>query len=680
MATRVRSKRGGDDEPSRNDEPRRNNSNRGAEPSRNNREAPKRGVARNKSLPMGVMKRRPSLERFEDATKQRRPQRRAAPESRGIAPTKSLPQGAQRPAASRNQSGPAEPVRKGRKAPAARGINASSSMGADQVRSRGKQVLADRGRGSGSGTASGTGRARSTSRPRPDQQRARSRSADASAKALRAQKPRRNASEPVEAVPATPPLKGRRAPARRGVANAKSDVATNPALASPVSGRKAKRAPERRGVAPSKSLPSEQIRRVEKTRREAGNARKVEPAQSGVPPEPSSSEESSSEESSAEESSSESSMEPTETSYGPDLDSDLDSETSVDDVLNNQDDDVINNGYEDSCYFGDDDDQPVPPAPKIGGRVVYPGGIVVEDASDSEAEFEHQVSSRNRHPDQEGGEMPIEPITFGKAAEGSKRATGQSKSSKNDDGKQSSSAARRARKASKSGVERQDSRSASSADSTASSTRSTERTPVKRSPSDRNRNRERERRRQPSPQKVSSEQNRPPDARRSNSTERFHDDDRRSDRDRGSGRGSSSRRPVVARQRSTSAEGLIRKPVRRSVSAERIKVSKPSSSSKRPGVKRSNSAEKMFAYMGDKAKSAADKARNLHRGDDHKSSDKQKPSKSERGSRTTDDGVRVTPTKPASERIRVKQAHSVQAKPPRRTTGEHRPRNGSGGY
>lgn len=709
MSTRVRAKRSSDEEPKRSNsgrgvEPRQNGSVRTTEPRRNNsnRETPKRGIGRNKSLPTG-QKRRPSLEGLEDASKQRRPVRRPVPDS--------------------SKAATGDAARKGRKAPAARGINVSRSMGADQISRprkpasesslqaggspkvmRGRKVAGSSATGGGGGAAS---RARSTSRPRPDAPRARSRSADASANALRGQKPRKT--ESGDAVPAAPLRKARRAPDKRGIGSNKSDVAMNPAHASPSSGRKPRRAPEKRGIAPAKSLPSEQIRRVEQTRREAGsaNAKKTGRARSEVLDD-SSSEESSSEESS----SSESSVEPTETSYGDEMDSDEESDdTSFDEVLSESD--LLDNNYEEDPYAytntvkaGFDDGISFGPAPKLGGRVVYPGGIVVEDASDSETEFEHLLPSRNRRPDLEGGELPIEPVTFGRAAahkrtaaasrakspkaDARKSPKGESRNSPKGDARQSNSS---------SGSRRQDNhRSGSSGDGAPRSSRNSN---PKRSSSDGKRERDRERRKHAVSPKGFSDHNRRPvsnaSARRSNSAERLHSEDRRAARDRS---GTAPRKPPI-RHRSTSSDQMFglednRRPARRSVSAERIRIrgndkgpSHSKSSSSRPGVNRTSSAEKLRAYVGEKAKTVADKARKrsgsierlFHRGDDPKS----KSSGSDHGTRTTrnrgrsedftfdddDDGVRVTPAKPSS--MKVKQAYPVQAKPVRR------PGNGSRG-
>eukprot|EP00980_Cylindrotheca_fusiformis_P019733 scaffold6898_cov123-Cylindrotheca_fusiformis.AAC.10 len=610
------------------DEPRRNGSGRTDPPVRNNSstrvdsvrsgEPPVRGIGRNKSLPTGA--RRPTLEGIDDATKQRRPVRRPTPSESG------------------------DPVRKGRKAPSARGINASRSMGADQLRPRGPTsesnlapapAAAKRGRkgGSGSSSSNAANRARSTSRPRPDENRARStsrprpdaprprsRSADPSAHVLKPEKPRSAAANlggggsGVGSASSGPIRKGRRAPEKRVISSNKSDMANNPALASP-SSRKTRRAPERRGIAPSKSLPSEQIRRVEQSRRGTGD--RAARSHSDLP------DDSSSEESSEPSSSSESSVEPS-TSYDEEKDSDIESDDgSFTGVLHESqpyvgNHDTLDSSYAQSSYahsgFGSsnfDDDVTFGPPPQIGGRVVYPGGIVVEDASGSEAEFEHWHPSRNLVPDLEAGEQSIEPVTHGKRVKRVKKV----KPTKADDAKRSSSSAARAKKE----------RSGSSVG----------RSPTRAS-ADRNRDKERRRAAKPSAEQ----------SRRSAGSAQKDRNPRPAPRKQGPRNGSSSN------ERMFGGDGSSDKPTMRSGSAERLGRGGSSHSRQagRPGVKRTNSAEKLFNALRDKVKGGSSRGRSRSSDDDD------------------DLGIRVTPSKGS-----IKMATPVQATPVRRTgTGESR--------
>jgi len=207
------------------------------------------------------------------------------------------------------------------------------------------------------------------------------------------------------------------------------------------SGRKMRRTvPEKRGITASKSLPSEQIRKVERIRR--GQDKKAPAfytAPKRVPDEDTSSEEESS--SSEEESSySETSFEPTESN--PDfVYDDYDSSIGMAAAPRNEESqDCLH--YSGNFDFSDDDDISFGPAPQIGGKVVYSGGIVVEDASDSEHEFDHKAPSRNRRPDLKNGDDWLQPIpgTFQPLKNTSKAtSTGSSRSSSKSGGKAATS-------------------------------------------------------------------------------------------------------------------------------------------------------------------------------------------------------------------------------------------------
>jgi hypothetical protein len=120
----------------------------------------------------------------------------------------------------------------------------------------------------------------------------------------------------------------------------------------------ARKAPERRGIMPSKSLPLEQIRKLERIRKRSVKDPILEESDSST----------------------------SHSSYG------IKSESYDDTSLNNLGD--VRLEYR-----------------QIGGRVKYPGDIIVDDASDSEMQFEHLAPSRNRKPDyKKGGDQWIQPV------------------------------------------------------------------------------------------------------------------------------------------------------------------------------------------------------------------------------------------------------------------------------
>ncbi|KAL3927769.1 MAG: hypothetical protein SGBAC_012940 [Bacillariaceae sp.] len=396
LRTNVPPKRNGSEIPVR------SNSARGEGP-------PVRGVGRNKSLP------RKSSEGTEQMPKRR--QARKEPAARGVG---------------RAQSGGVELARnKGRRAPSDRAVGAGAGRTGSRNAAESPSTPSNRkGRKMATpivGTVRAPGRAaRGTARQSNEQQRARSRSADGMGPKKASL--RRQVSD--DSGPAAAPVrKGRRTPSGRGAPippSPSAPLAPGNAMASPGgAGRKARRAaPEKRGIAPSKSLPSEQIRRVERIRRGQDKAQvDHRPPMRMAADTSSSEEESSSDEAS---SSSESSLEPTESHRGGDFDyhDDDDSSGSVDIIAPPRNEEIHeDNQYSGHFEYDDADDISYGPPPQIGGRVVYSGGIVVEDASDSEMEFDHKKPYRNRRPDFKRGDQWLNPIGAGSGSGESKRST-----------------------------------------------------------------------------------------------------------------------------------------------------------------------------------------------------------------------------------------------------------------
>lgn len=347
---------------------------------------PSRGIGRNKSLPFTDMLKvkRSQKEELQQRQQQQNFKRQSTPSRIALKSSKSLPMGVQRPAGpAPHQNGSMDglasqpAVRKGRKAPAERGISANRSFTGEKTMRRAAATQAateqqqaprrerrtasrSRERRAGSSdakrTSSSTGQRRgrkpsserrSSSRPR----QSRSRSIDekyqqqrAAAGLIRSERQRRAKTEPD---PGT--KRERRAPVQRGIGATKSDAAMQPVIRHARSpSRRARRAPERRGIAPSKSLPSEHIRKVEQMRvkQESQQKKKTIPESS-------------------------------------DSDVDYDSPSSDESTSSDEEDQVSQAKSE---------------RPSCGWDMVQGEVVVVEDASDSEQDFDHKQSHRNIKP------------------------------------------------------------------------------------------------------------------------------------------------------------------------------------------------------------------------------------------------------------------------------------------